>query len=221
MKSLSICICWSFLMVYSACFLCVSLCLFFFHFPSDMACERNELMQNVYPMLKDYCREKHGMEFQVTRLMYDYERNFDEILPFVKVIDMRWGVRSERQLDHKGPLLCYQEISTCQSISMGPSFIVRVCWPLLSRMEQQLKKCASFSAGAAWSAIRRSSPASIDWYNRVWSAPEHSGGDGRVYRSPSWMVQVRWEQYPSCSYSAADSGRRTRGNYHPSRIGLR
>lgn len=37
-------------------------------FYADMACERNELMRNVYPLLKDYCREKHGMEFQVSPL---------------------------------------------------------------------------------------------------------------------------------------------------------
>lgn len=28
--------------------------------------ERNTLMATVYPKLKDYCREKHGLEFQVT-----------------------------------------------------------------------------------------------------------------------------------------------------------
>ena len=27
--------------------------------------ERNALMQHVYPKLADYCRKKHGLEFQV------------------------------------------------------------------------------------------------------------------------------------------------------------
>lgn len=27
--------------------------------------ERNTLMAQCYPKLKDYCREKHGLEFQV------------------------------------------------------------------------------------------------------------------------------------------------------------
>jgi hypothetical protein len=31
--------------------------------------ERNTLMAQVYPKLKDYCREKHGLEFQVS---YEY-----------------------------------------------------------------------------------------------------------------------------------------------------
>ena len=32
---------------------------------TDMLMERNTLMQFVYPRLKAYCREKHGIEFQV------------------------------------------------------------------------------------------------------------------------------------------------------------
>lgn len=32
---------------------------------TDMACERNLLMKEVYPALKDFCRERHGIEFQV------------------------------------------------------------------------------------------------------------------------------------------------------------
>ena len=32
---------------------------------TDMLMERNTLMQFVYPRIKNYCREKHGIEFQV------------------------------------------------------------------------------------------------------------------------------------------------------------
>lgn len=32
---------------------------------TDTALERNALMENVYPKIKEYCREKHGLEFQV------------------------------------------------------------------------------------------------------------------------------------------------------------
>ena len=28
--------------------------------------ERNNLMSKCYPRIKDYCREKHGLEFQVS-----------------------------------------------------------------------------------------------------------------------------------------------------------
>jgi hypothetical protein len=30
-----------------------------------MLMERNTLMEWVYPKIKEYCREKHGLEFQV------------------------------------------------------------------------------------------------------------------------------------------------------------
>ena len=33
---------------------------------ADTTLERNALMRNVYPRLKDFCREKHGLEFQVS-----------------------------------------------------------------------------------------------------------------------------------------------------------
>ena len=32
---------------------------------TDMLMERNTLMEYVYPKIKEYCREKHGLEFQV------------------------------------------------------------------------------------------------------------------------------------------------------------
>lgn len=68
--------------------------------------ERNSLMQHTYPKLKEFCREKHGLEFQV--------------------VDMRWGVRDEATDDHKTTELCMQEIDNCQRVSVGPNFVVRV-----------------------------------------------------------------------------------------------
>ena len=32
---------------------------------TDMLMERNTLMEYVYPKIKEYCRERHGLEFQV------------------------------------------------------------------------------------------------------------------------------------------------------------
>lgn len=62
------------------------------------------LMENIYPKLKEYCREQHGLEFQV--------------------VDMRWGVRDESTDDHKTADLCMQEIDNCQRLSLGPNFVV-------------------------------------------------------------------------------------------------
>ncbi|KAI6183553.1 DUF4062 domain-containing protein [Aphelenchoides bicaudatus] len=47
---------------------------------TDTTVERNALMEDVYPALKRYCRETHGLDFQV--------------------VDMRWGVRDEATDDH-------------------------------------------------------------------------------------------------------------------------
>ena len=47
---------------------------------TDMLMERNCLMEYVYPKIKEYCREKHGLEYQV--------------------VDMRWGVRDEMTDEH-------------------------------------------------------------------------------------------------------------------------
>nr|XP_018912430.1 PREDICTED: NACHT and WD repeat domain-containing protein 2 isoform X2 [Bemisia tabaci] len=71
---------------------------------TDTTMERNTLMAQCYPKLKDYCREKHGLEFQV--------------------VDMRWGVRDEATDDHMTTELCMREIQNCQRLSMGPNFVV-------------------------------------------------------------------------------------------------
>ena len=70
---------------------------------TDMLMERNTLMEWVYPKIKEYCREKHGLEFQV--------------------VDMRWGVRDEMTNEHMTTELCMTELRNCQRLSMGPNFI--------------------------------------------------------------------------------------------------
>ncbi|XP_054714444.1 NACHT and WD repeat domain-containing protein 2-like [Uloborus diversus] len=70
---------------------------------TDMSMERNALMEEVYPRIKDFCREKHGLEFQV--------------------VDMRWGVTDEATDDHLTTELCMTEIQNCQRLSMGPNFV--------------------------------------------------------------------------------------------------
>ena len=60
-------------------------------------------MEWVYPKIKDYCKEKHGLEFQV--------------------VDMRWGVRDEMTNEHATTALCMNELRGCQKFSMGPNFI--------------------------------------------------------------------------------------------------
>lgn len=42
--------------------------------------ERNTLMAKCYPRIKDYCREKHGLEFQVYQITIKIKLNLRNIL---------------------------------------------------------------------------------------------------------------------------------------------
>ena len=102
---------------------------------TDMLMERNTLMEYVYPKIKEYCREKHGLEFQVKYFYYKgkscninkrseqvfKKTNVREIL--FQVVDMRWGVRDEMTNEHMTTALCMTELRNCQRLSMGPNFI--------------------------------------------------------------------------------------------------
>uniref|UniRef100_A0A8R1E377 NACHT domain-containing protein n=2 Tax=Caenorhabditis japonica TaxID=281687 RepID=A0A8R1E377_CAEJA len=74
---------------------------------TDTTVERNALMEDIYPKLKEYCRETHGLDFQV--------------------VDMRWGVRDEATDDHMTTKLCINEIANCQRLSVGANFVVFLC----------------------------------------------------------------------------------------------
>ena len=65
--------------------------------------ERNHLAKVAYPQLQDYCQAL-GFDFQV--------------------VDMRWGVTNDATNEHITTKLCLQEISNCQRVSVGPSFVV-------------------------------------------------------------------------------------------------
>ncbi|KAK6174050.1 hypothetical protein SNE40_017396 [Patella caerulea] len=69
---------------------------------TDTEHERNYLMENTYPRLKEFCKNR-GYEFQI--------------------VDMRWGVREEAVDDHMTTALCLKEIDLCNKLSTGPSFV--------------------------------------------------------------------------------------------------
>lgn len=68
-----------------------------------MRAERNTLVCEVYPELRDYCTSC-GLDFQV--------------------VDMRWGVTDDSSNDHSVEQLCLLEVANCQKVSVGPNFIV-------------------------------------------------------------------------------------------------
>ncbi|XP_046361543.2 NACHT and WD repeat domain-containing protein 2-like [Haliotis rufescens] len=73
---------------------------------TDMTQERNALAETVYPKLRQYCRHKHGLDFQA--------------------VDMRWGVPPEASDDHTAANHCLAELRHCQELSIGPNFVAFV-----------------------------------------------------------------------------------------------
>ncbi|CAF1355188.1 unnamed protein product [Rotaria magnacalcarata] len=71
---------------------------------SDTLSERDSLIENVFPKLKDYCREKYGLEFQYS--------------------DMRWGIDNESADNHSEVQTCLHEIELCQKYSIATNFLV-------------------------------------------------------------------------------------------------
>ena len=90
-------------------------------------------MEYVYPKMKEYCREKHGLEFQVglgNEFAAETCNSNHEACNvctcwtnYFQVVDMRWGVRDEMTNEHMTTDLCMTELTNCQRLSMGPNFI--------------------------------------------------------------------------------------------------
>lgn len=71
---------------------------------SDFQRERSVLQTEVFPRIKEYCREL-GFTFQP--------------------IDLRWGVSQEAQLDQKTLELCLNEVMTCK-LYPDPNFLIMI-----------------------------------------------------------------------------------------------
>ncbi|XP_047933726.2 NACHT domain- and WD repeat-containing protein 1 isoform X1 [Anser cygnoides] len=69
---------------------------------SDMATEREALLEKAYPEAQAFC-QKHGFMFEV--------------------IDLRWGISDLVDTDQRNTELSLEEIEACQKLSAGPTFI--------------------------------------------------------------------------------------------------
>ena len=69
---------------------------------TDMVLEKTELVNHIFPILKNYCKDRYGIEFQM--------------------VDMRWGIRDESTDDHMTTSICLEELEHCKRVSVGPSF---------------------------------------------------------------------------------------------------
>ncbi|RNA30370.1 NACHT and WD repeat domain-containing 2-like, partial [Brachionus plicatilis] len=70
---------------------------------SDTHSERDFLIKNIYPKLREYCQQSYGLDFQI--------------------YDMRWGISNEITSSHMTTTVCLNEIQNCQNSSVGPNFI--------------------------------------------------------------------------------------------------
>ncbi|KAK7100985.1 hypothetical protein V1264_023839 [Littorina saxatilis] len=71
---------------------------------TDSCTERTVFVERVYPKLREYCRHRYGLEFQM--------------------VDLAWGMPAEQQaLDKDLPTMKIQEILNCQTLSAGPNFV--------------------------------------------------------------------------------------------------
>ena len=99
-----------------------------------MLMERNTLMEFVYPRIREYCRERYGIEFQVSRQRQRQRQSTAgntmasssrfqfcawTDIPIFQVVDMRWGVRDEMTNEHMTTELCMRELASCQQLSIG------------------------------------------------------------------------------------------------------
>ncbi|MEC1525678.1 DUF4062 domain-containing protein [Neobacillus niacini] len=70
---------------------------------TDLKHERTALQRYVFPRLKELC-EQYGTKFQA--------------------IDLRWGVPTEAQLDHRTMDICINELRRCKELSPKPNFLI-------------------------------------------------------------------------------------------------
>ncbi|XP_072023467.1 NACHT and WD repeat domain-containing protein 2-like [Amphiura filiformis] len=69
---------------------------------TDTRHERDLLMEDVYPYIRDYCREI-GLSFNV--------------------VDFRWGIRATACNQHLSAQICLKEVQRCKENSVGPFFV--------------------------------------------------------------------------------------------------
>ncbi|XP_041462777.1 NACHT and WD repeat domain-containing protein 2-like [Lytechinus variegatus] len=69
---------------------------------TDTRIERDLLLMDAYPYIRDYCRQI-GIDFNV--------------------VDFRWGIRQGASNRHMAADICYNEVARCRDNSIGPYFV--------------------------------------------------------------------------------------------------
>uniref|UniRef100_A0ABI7ZHE8 NACHT and WD repeat domain containing 2 n=1 Tax=Felis catus TaxID=9685 RepID=A0ABI7ZHE8_FELCA len=71
--------------------------------PEDTGAERQALRENVYPKLREFCRENYGLEFQV--------------------IDLYWGIDEDEWDSPELQKTRMKQLEECLKTSAGPCFV--------------------------------------------------------------------------------------------------
>ena len=66
---------------------------------TDMVMEKTELVNHIFPIIRNYCKDRHGLDFQVDPFLLCSHLSLTRVLSF-QIVDMRWGVRDEATDDH-------------------------------------------------------------------------------------------------------------------------
>ena len=94
--------------------------------------ERDILVKNVFPKLKDYCKIEYNLEFQVIDMRWGIESSLLDLMClyalsvsssiFLILLNLI-GFSNKSNLSGQ---FCIDEVRTCNEISAKPCFIVRI-----------------------------------------------------------------------------------------------
>lgn len=151
--------------------------------------ERNTLMATVYPKLKEYCREKHGLEFQVSWINFDYFSLLNSKNFRLLTCD---GVSEMKPLTITWPPSCVWKKSTTVSVYLW----VLILWydQLPSSLYVNWLLILLGSLGISRPEIRVSSNSDIYFSFRIGSISWNFADHGSRSHSTRYLVQKRFER---------------------------
>ncbi|XP_061175047.1 NACHT and WD repeat domain-containing protein 2-like [Saccostrea echinata] len=122
----------------------------------DSVTERNAIAEKVYPELRDYCRQKYGVEFQL--------------------VDLDWGSDPNCvNLDQTFYDFRLRELRRCQILSAGPSFLAFIGQRYGKACLQSSIPAEEFELLRMWlhnqkSRDTRTAPLLDDWYTKDYNS---------------------------------------------------
>lgn len=122
----------------------------------DSVTERNAIVEKVYPQLRDHCRQKHGVEFQL--------------------VDLDWGADPNGvNLDQSFYDFRLRELRRCQILTAGPSFLAFIGQKYGKTCLQSSIPADEFELLRMWlhnqkSRDTRTAPLLDEWYTKDYNS---------------------------------------------------